>query len=54
MSFDGTNVPWTRCDTNASCWVTVTYVGTNGARSVMGDASQIFYVDNAALKRLTY
>jgi hypothetical protein len=67
LSFDGTNVDWTWSDTNSNCWVaykysadfslgygTLTYVGTNGARSVMGDASQIFYVDNAALERLHY
>jgi len=64
LSFDGTNVLWTWRDTNASCWVvyknpialghgTLTHVAS-GARSVMGDATRIFYVDNAALERLTY
>lgn len=68
MSFDGTNVLWTWNDnTNSNNWVvyklsaslslghgTLTYVGNTGARSVMGDASRIFYINNTALERLNY
>ena len=68
MSFDGKNVLWTWNDTtNANNWVayklsatlslgngTLAYVGNSGARSVMGDATRIFYINNSTLERLSY
>jgi hypothetical protein len=65
VSAGGSHVMWTECDAAANTcyvgdrdlgqvsWPVRTLVQT-GARSIMGDASQMFFVDNYALERLAH
>jgi len=66
VSSVGTRALWTCCDANNSCWANNMDTATQdfnhfqgllvqtGAREIMGDATQMFFIDDYALERLAY